>query len=148
VKNPCEEDWTKLFKVDHYLKFSMNDVLKLKADGTRIKTWHVDALFAFHDDFKSHTGGVMTLGAGAIQTVSKKQKVNTKSSTEAELVLLDDVISKVMWTKLFLQAQGYGINENIIYRDNQSSMKLEMYGKFSSSKQIRHFNITYFLSLT
>ena len=86
----------------------------------------------------------MTLGAGAIQTVSTKQKVNTKSSTEAELVSLDDVISKVMWTKLFLEAQGYDIKENIIYRDNQSSMKLEMNGKFSSSKRTRHFNIKYF----
>jgi hypothetical protein len=144
VKNPCEEDWTKLLKVVHYLKLTMNDVLTLKADGTRIIKWHVDASFAVHDDFKSHTGGVMTLGAGAIQTVSTKQKVNTKSSTEAELVSLDDVISKVMWTKLFLQAQGYDINENIIYRDNQSSMKLEMNGKFSSSKRTRHFNIKYF----
>jgi hypothetical protein len=148
VKNPCEEDWTKLFKVVQYLKSTMNDVLTLKADGIRILKWHVDASFAVHDDFKSHTGGVITLGTGAIQTVSTKQKVNTKSSTEAELVSLDDVISMVMWTKLFLQAQGYDINENIIYRDNQSSMKLEMNGKFISSKRKRHFNIKYFLSLT
>jgi hypothetical protein len=133
-----------LFKVVHYLKSTMNDVLTLKADGTRIIKWHVDASFAVHDDFKSHTGGVMTLGAGAIQNVSTKQKVNTNSSTEAELVSLDDVISKIMWTKLFLQAQGYDINENIFYKDNQSSMKLEMNGKFSSSKRTRHFNIKYF----
>ena len=32
----------------------------------------------------------------------------------------------------------------VIYCDNQSSMKLEMNGKASSSKRTRHFNIKYF----
>jgi hypothetical protein len=49
-------------------------------------------------------------------------------------VSVDDVISKAMWTKLFLEGQGYKITENLIYRDNQSSMKLEINGKASSSK--------------
>jgi len=31
-----------------------------------------------------------------------------------------------------------------VYRDNQSSMKLETNGKLSSSKRTRHFNIKYF----
>ena len=60
-----------------------------------------------HNDFRSHTGGVMTLGSGAIQTISTKQKVNTKTSTEAELVSFNDVISKIMWTRLFLEALTY-----------------------------------------
>ena len=128
----------------HYLKSTKDDVLTLKTDGTRIIKWHVDALFAVHNDFRSHTGGVMTLGSGAIQTISTKQKVNTKSSTEAELVSIDVVISKIMWTRLFLEAQGYQIRENLVYRDNQSSMKLETNGKLSSSKRARHFNIKYF----
>ena len=93
VKQPTEEDWIKLCKMMHYLKSTKNDVLTLKTDGTRVIKWHVDASFAVHYDFKSHTGGTMTLGAGAIQNISTKQKVNTKSSTEAELVSIDDVIS-------------------------------------------------------
>ena len=32
----------------------------------------------------------MTFGQGAIQTLSRKQKLNTKSSTDAELVGADD----------------------------------------------------------
>ena len=49
-----------------------------------------------------------------------------------------------MWTKLFLEAQGFTIKENIIHRDNQSTMKLEQNGKTSSGKRTRHFNIKYF----
>jgi hypothetical protein len=144
VRSPNEDDWDKLCKMMHYLKHTQEDVLTLKADGTCVIKWHIDASFAVHNDFKSHTGGVMTMGQGAIQTISTKQKVNTRSSTEAELVSVDDIISKVMWTKLFLEGQGYKITENLIYRDNQSSMKLETNGKASSSKRTRHFNIKYF----
>jgi hypothetical protein len=86
----------------------------------------------------------MSLGYGAVQSVSTKQKVNTRSSTEAELVAADDVISKVMWTKLFMENQGFEVKANIIYRDNTSSMKLETNGTTSSGKRTRHFNIKYF----
>ena len=86
----------------------------------------------------------MSLGNGIICSMSTKQKVNTRSSTEAELVGVDDVISKVLWTKLFIEAQGHKVTTNVIYRDNTSSMKLEENGKASSGKQTRHFNIKYF----
>lgn len=49
-----------------------------------------------------------------------------------------------VWSKLFVEAQGYNVNENLVYRDNQSSMKLELNGKASSGKRTRHFNIKYF----
>jgi hypothetical protein len=101
----------------HYLKHTQEDVIPVKADGTCVIKWHIDASFAVHNDFKSHTGGIMTMGQGAIQTISIKQKVNTRISTEAKLVSIDDIISKVMWTKLFLEGSGYKITENHIYRD-------------------------------
>ena len=46
-----------------------------------------------HLDFKSHTGASMFFGenAGAIQNLSRKQKLNTKSSTIAELIGVDNV---------------------------------------------------------
>jgi hypothetical protein len=63
----------------------------------------------------------MTLGQGAITSISTKQKINTRSSTEAELVSTDDIISKVIWTKHFIEAQGHKVDQNIIHRDNQSA---------------------------
>jgi hypothetical protein len=144
VKAPTQDDWFKLKKMLGFLKATANDVLTLSADATGTIAWHVDAAFAVHPDYKSHTGATMSLGDGVIQSVSTKQKVNTRSSTESELVSTDDVISKVQWTKLFLEAQGFKVNENVINRDNQSTMKLEQNGKASSGKRTRHFNIKYF----
>jgi hypothetical protein len=42
---------------------------------------------------------------------------------------VDDVVSKVLWTNLFIEAQNNKVNTNIIYQDNTSSMKLEENGK-------------------
>jgi len=103
----------------------------MQADDTQTIKWYVDASFAVHKNFKSHTGATMTLGEGALCSVSAKQKVMSRSSTEAELVGLDDVISKVLWSKLFIEAQGHVVKTTIIYRDNTSSMKLEENGKAS-----------------
>jgi Reverse transcriptase (RNA-dependent DNA polymerase) len=144
VKSPNQNDWIKLKKLMSFLMETQNDVLTLTfEDGGKIK-WYLDAAFAVHKDLRSHTGAVMSLGKGAIQSVSTKQKVNTRSSTEAELVSMDDILSKVLWTKLFLESQGYKSKQNIIFRDNQSSMKLEENGKTSSGKRTRHFEIKYF----
>lgn len=134
----------KLKRMMGFLKSTQDDVLTLVSDKTGTITWYLDAAFAVHKDFRSHTGANMTLGAGAIYSVSTKQKVNTRSSTEAEFIAVDDIISKVLWTKLFMEAQGYNVKQTIIMRDNQSSMKLEMNGKTSSGKRTRHFNIKYF----
>jgi hypothetical protein len=104
----------------------------------------VDGAFAVHNDTKSHTGALMTLGKGAAYATSTRQKLNTRSSTEAELVGVDDVMALVMWTRYFLEAQGYSVDDNVVYQDNQSAMLLEMNGRVSSGKRTRHINIQYF----
>ena len=127
-----------------FLKVTVNDGLSLHANHNIIINWYLDAAFTVHSDFKSHTGACMTLGQGAITSISTKQKINTRSSTESELVSTDDILSKVIWSKRFVTAQGYTVNENIIYRDNQSTMKLKQHGKASSGKRTHHFHIKYF----
>jgi hypothetical protein len=99
VRDPGEQDWFKLCKVLGFLKETKDDVLTLSLSNEKEIIWHVDAAFAVHPDMKSHTGATMSLGEGTIQSFSIKQKINTRSSTEAEIVALDDVISKIVWTK-------------------------------------------------
>ena len=57
---------------------------------------------------------------------------------------IDDVVSKILWTRRFIESQGFKVSANLVYRDNTSSMKLEMNGRASASKRTRHFNIKYF----
>ena len=59
-----------------------------------IRTW-VDASYGVHHDFKGHTGGAMSMGQGIFHSKSGKQKLNTKSSTETEVVGASDYLP---WT--------------------------------------------------
>ena len=51
---------------------------------------------------------------------------------------------KILWTKYFLEAQGYKVRENILYQDNKSTILLLNNGKASSRKRTRAINIRYF----
>ena len=107
VKGSDEDDWKKLIRLIRFLRSTKNLYLTLEATHLSIVRWWADATFASHPDMKSHTGGAMTLGKGMIQCISQKQKLNTLSSTEAELVGANDVLSHLLWTKNFMEAQGY-----------------------------------------
>ena len=61
--------------------------------------WYVDAAFAIHKDVRSHTGCFMTTVTGGGYVQSIKQKLNTKSSTDAELVRVHDLLNQVIWTQ-------------------------------------------------
>ena len=63
---------------------------------------------------------------------------------EAELVAVDDCMSLILWTHYFLEAQGYGVDDTIIYQDNKSAILLEQNGLASSTRRTRHLNIRYF----
>ncbi len=86
----------------------------------------------------------MTMGRGFPISVSIKQKLNTKSSTESELVGVDDMMPIILWTCYFLLLQGYGVIENLLSQDNKSSILLERNRKASSGNCARHINIVYF----
>jgi hypothetical protein len=144
VKEPNDDDWKKLLRMMRYLKGSKDEVLFLSADDLHVIKWYVDASFAVHADFKSHTGGAMSYGTGVPISISRKQKLNTRSSTEAELVAVDDVSNLILWTRLFLDEQGYRVSRNVLHQDNKSAILLETNGKRSSSKRTRAINIRYF----
>ena len=90
----------------------------------------------------------MTYGAGVPIAMSQKQKLNTCSCTEAELVGVDDVVKLILWTKLFLEAQGCKIEINMVFQDNQSTILLEVNSKRSSSKRTCAFTTVISLSQT
>jgi hypothetical protein len=80
--DPTENDWLKLIKILVFLKATLNQVATMKADDTKAIKWYVDATFAVHKDYKSHTGATMTLGDGVLCSVlTTKQKAMSQRST-------------------------------------------------------------------
>ena len=144
VQQPDVDDYRKLNRCLAYLRRTKDMTLTLAAsDATQIKWW-VDASFGVHPDLRSHTGATMTLGRGCPISMSLKQKLNTRSSTEAELVGVNDAMSLILWARLFLTSQGFSVTDNVVFQDNQSTMKLQNNGKRSSGKKTRHIDIRYY----
>ena len=144
VKNPTDQDWKKGRKFIRYLQGCPELPLILKADNLAVLKWWVDGSHAVHADLRGQSGGCMMMDKGAIISGSTRQKINTRSSTETELVAADDFMPMLLWTRYFLEGQGYGSVDTVLYQDNQSAILLEKNGRLSSSKRTKHLNIRYF----
>jgi hypothetical protein len=115
----------------------------LEADKILNIVAYIDASHAVHDNHRSHSGSIITLGKGPIYQKSSSQKINTKSSTESEIVALSDNSSQVIWTRNFLLSQGYKVEPAIIYQDNTSTMSLVKNGK-SNSERTKHISTRFY----
>ena len=144
VRNPTFLDWKKLRRCVQYLSCYTHLVLTLKSDNLPINKWWVDASYAVHHDCKGHTGSMLSLGKGAVSCHSTRQKINTRSSTEAELVAVDDMAGQIIWTRNFILAQGFLVHESIVYQDNKSAILLETNGAKSAGKRSKHIAVRYY----
>jgi hypothetical protein len=108
-----------------YLRVDRLCPLILSANGSRVLMWYVDASFAVHPNMCSHTGGGLTMGRGFPIVIFTKQKLNTRSSTESELVGVDNMMPIIVWSHYFLMNRGYGVTQNLLLQDYKSSMLLE-----------------------
>ena len=97
-----------------------------------------------HPNMIGNNDGGLSMEIGFTIVSSKKQKLNTQSSTETEILSVDDCIPAKIWTIYWLDAQRYDVFENIVYQDNNSAILLENNGKASSSKRINHINVRYY----
>ena len=84
-----------------------------------VSEWWVDASFVVHDDMRSQTGAIFSIGSGVIYCASTKQKIVTSSSTKAELVGVADVMPNIIWCRHFVEAQSCIIKDVYAYQDNQ-----------------------------
>jgi len=86
------DDWNKIKRILQFVKGTINDKRIIVANGLNdLLTW-VDAAYVMHPNMRSHTGGCMSFGLGTLNARSTKQKLNTKSSTEAEIVGISDYL--------------------------------------------------------
>ena len=110
---------------------------------SKMKSW-VDVSCRVYDDCRSHTGGAISFGWGVLLTKCQKQKLNTKSSIEGEIVGVSDFSPGMTWAQMFLEAQGHLLTENILCQDNQSSVKTLNNGRMSSGQKMKHVDNSYF----
>ena len=100
VKSPDEDDWGKLKRVLKYLNGTKYLKLSISMENLGILKWYVGGSQNVHWDCKGHGGAMFTMGKGAVSSYSKV-KLNTRSSTETELVVADIYAGNAMVTILY-----------------------------------------------
>ena len=109
-------------------------------DGLAIVKAYVNASYAVYHDMRGHNGGLITVGKRVIHIKTNTQKLNTKSSTETELVAASDYIPLTIWITNVLFEQGYTV-KTIFHQDNESAIKIERYGLKSCGDKSRYIYI-------
>ena len=103
---PDKDDWNKLLRMMRYLRGTKILPLILSADSTNIVKWWVDGSYGIHPDARIQTGGTASLGKGSFMSTSINQRLNTRSSTETEIVAADDLMHHLCWMNYFLDCPG------------------------------------------
>ena len=105
VAKPSKGDLEKLKRVLEYLKHTKNMKSTMSMNNmVYLQTW-IDASYATHRDMRGHTGGVISMGKGMVIHGCSKQKINTKSSTESEIVGVSNFLTSCLI--LYVQIQKY-----------------------------------------
>jgi hypothetical protein len=134
VVEPDFDNWAKLMYLMRNIRGTRTMPLTLSA------RW-VNASFAVHPNMRGHSGGGLSLGRGFPIVASTKQKINTRSSTECEIVGANNFMPAICWTRYFMEAHGYKVEDNILFQDNKCFILLKTNGKASSGKRTKHINI-------
>ena len=144
VDKSTKEGVRKLSKLLSYLSYTKDMGCRTGAGGDSIGL-HVycDASLAITPEAKSVGGVLVSLGRGPALCKCGRQKLVSRSSTEAELVSLSDGVSLALWTQQFLKEQGYEVVGSL-YEDSLSTVKLAQVGR-STPDRTRHINTRYYL---
>jgi len=134
----------KLKRLLCWTKQTVEDVRIIGADNLLDMLTFIDSAHAVHPDMRRHTGGATTFGTGIIDQKSSKQKMNTRSSTESEVVGNSEYLPKNIYFEMFMEAQGYKLRSNTLAQDNQSTMRMATNGKSSCTSNSKHISIKYF----
>jgi len=127
VQSLSVEDVVKLGRVLKYLNGTAEDELFLKIvedDDGPVMEVYIDASYGVHADSKSHSGMLITMGIGALLATSTKQKCVSKSSTEAELIAVTDLLGQAIELKKIAEEIIGEKIKLIVYQDNESTIKL------------------------
>ena len=145
VQKPTEEDWGKLRRTLNFLKATQHDrrIIGCKGEDLTLHTW-IDASHAIHDDMRGHIGSCMSTGVGIVHGKASKQKMNTKSTTESEIVGVSEYVPYKIHMLNILSGQGYDLTKKVLYQDNESAIRLIRNGRNSCTGNSRHISIRYF----
>ena len=128
VLAPSEQDLIKRKRILGYLSNTLDQKLLLKIGARMQVRAYVDSSFGTYQDGKSVTGTIIFLGEAPVYFKSSKQKIVTRSSTEAELIGISDALSQILWMREYVLHQNIVVGPVILFQDNKSTIFLASKG--------------------
>jgi hypothetical protein len=143
VASPTVQDWDCLERVYRYLNGQSDRVVKYPRLGVISICSFIDASFACYLDKRSRTGCVLLCCGAYVGAWSTRQDLNTKSSTESELVGATDECGWLISGHNWLGEQGYSLPPPVLYQDNTSVVDILKRGP-GAQMRTRHLSIRFY----
>jgi len=144
ASRPTINDWNLLVYLIGYLRaFPTLQIIYTSSNQSR-SNWnkvelYIDASWCLYSDAKGQSGCILKLFGNTIMFKTSKQTIVTKSSTESEIVAVDDYLPYGIWLMNLLRELGQEYECGlIVYQDNTSGVKIinKGHGNF---KRTKHF---------
>jgi hypothetical protein len=122
---PTQEDYSNAIRIVAYIDRTKSISMQFSSSASMEPTIFADASHLLHLDARGHGGIILSLGSAPIMTKSYKLRLNTKSSTESEIVVLEAATSYSTWWNILLEELKIkSKNPIIIYQDNTSGIQM------------------------
>lgn len=147
LHNATKDCWQKMLRTARYLNSTKDLPLVIRGSPMTL-TGSADASFATHSDRKSQTGALLWLGPNnaPVYSTSKKQKLVTSSTAEAELVAANSATQEIVWIREVLNEMNFKqAAPTKLQQDNKSCIIMANRGhggKFSRAVDIKYFWIS------
>ena len=146
-KQPNIYDMQRLERIIGYLLYTKDLGMNIKVTNTELNAYF-DASWNCHPDAKGHSGIVITIGHFGFPVIfkSSKQKIVTRSSTEAELVCDFTGTDILLYARRLWLFLGYGSDKepSDLHQDNTSTITISYMGRGSSGSNSKYMDLKYF----
>ena len=121
--SPTKQDWDDLSHLLGYLKKFPEKIVTFKPTDLQLRGF-ADASYNLTSDARSHYGYIVTLGNSLIASKGGRIKTVVRSSTEAEISAVNELISDILWCRDILEDLGYPQHKINMYEDNKSCITM------------------------
>ena len=138
--SPSEQDWGDLEHLLGYIKRFPEKEVVFKPKDLQLRGY-CDASFNITSDGRSYYGYVITLGQSLVATKGGRVKTVVRSSTEAEISAVNEIISELLWCRDVFEELGYEQRKMPIKEDNQSCITMLQKEPRSFHSKSRHVRV-------
>ena len=118
MSNPGMEHWSAVKWILRYLRGTTTNALCFIGSSSTLSGFVDSDLAGDVDTRRSTTGYVFTVGGTAVSWISRLQKVNALSTTEAEYVAAMEASKEMIWLQCFLEELGQKKEDLPLYSDS------------------------------